>query len=79
MSAQPDTKPKWFDAFVKSSQYIVRLKSQQDIWDHLAALIVTYFPAAWIAFARRDGVHGNPPSPRHPGSGSRRAGRGAGF
>ena len=50
--------PHLFDAFIKSAQYIVRLKSQQDVWDHLAKLIVSYFPADWVAFARRDAVAG---------------------
>ena len=36
------------------AQYIVRLKSQQDVWEHLAKLVVTYFPAGWVAFAQRD-------------------------
>jgi len=54
MSVPQDAKPSLFDAFLKSAQYLARLKSQQDVWDHLAKLIVTHFPAAWTAFARRD-------------------------
>jgi PAS domain S-box-containing protein len=56
-----------FEAFAKAAQYIVRLKSQQDAWDHLARLIISYFPAEWTAFARRDAAggislhHGTPP------------------
>ena len=56
-----------FEAFAKAAQYIVRLKSQQDVWDHLAKLVISYFPADWAAFARRDSVegislhHGTPP------------------
>ncbi len=46
--------PKLFEAFVKSAQYIVRLKTQQDVWDHLAKFITTHFPADWTAFVRRD-------------------------
>ena len=42
------------EAFIKSAQYFVRLKTQQDVWDHLGKFILTYFPADWIAFARRD-------------------------
>ena len=44
MSAQQDAQPQWFDAFIKSAQYIVRLKSQQDVWEHLAKLIVYVLP-----------------------------------
>ena len=67
MSAQPDAQPPLFDAFIKSAQYIVRLKSQQDVWDHLAQLILTHFPAVWVAFARRNSAqvislhHSTPP------------------
>jgi PAS domain S-box-containing protein len=43
-----------FEAFVKSAQYFVRLKTQQDIWEHLAKFVTMYFPAAWSAFVRRD-------------------------
>jgi PAS domain S-box-containing protein len=46
--------PKLFEAFIKASQYLVRLKTQQDIWEHLSKLVMTYFPANWTAFARRD-------------------------
>ncbi len=56
MSAERTAQQDWFEAFIKAAQYIVRLKSQQDVWDHLAKLIVTYFPALWVAFARRDSV-----------------------
>ena len=45
MSAERTAQQDWFEAFIKAAQYIVRLKSQQDVWDHLAKLIVTYFPA----------------------------------
>jgi len=43
-----------FQAFVKSSQYIVRLTAQQDVWSHLGKLIATYFPADWTAFSQRN-------------------------
>ncbi len=46
--------PDLFEAFIKSVQYIVRLKTQQDIWEHLEKLILTYFPADWTAFVRLD-------------------------
>ena len=51
-----ESTPRLFEAFTKAAQYIVRLKSQQDVWDHLARLIISYFPADWTAFARRDPV-----------------------
>jgi signal transduction histidine kinase/ferredoxin len=46
--------PRLFEAFVKSAQYIVRLKTQQDVWDHLGKFITTHFPADWTAFVQRD-------------------------
>ncbi len=67
MNLYRENAPRLFEAFTKAAQYIVRLKSQQDVWDHLAKLIVSYFPADWAAFARRDsggGIslhHGTPP------------------
>jgi PAS domain S-box-containing protein len=48
----------FFDAFIKSAQYIVRLQTQQDIWDHLGKFITTYFPVGWTAFVRRDAEMG---------------------
>ena len=60
-----ESEPQLFEAFPKAAQYIVRLKSQQDVWDHLARLIVSYFPAEWVAFAHRDAVDGYFPSSRH--------------
>ncbi len=47
-------KPELFEAFIKATQYIVLLKTQQDIWDHLGKFIITYFPADWVAFVQRD-------------------------
>ena len=58
MSAHRESAPRLFEAFAKAAQYIVRLKSQQDVWDHLARLIISYFPADWAAFARRDSAGG---------------------
>ena len=58
---QRDYEPGLFQAFLKSAQYIVRLQSQQDVWDHLAKLIVTHFPADWTAFARRDAPNAGAP------------------
>jgi len=46
--------PLLFEAFVKLAQYIVRLKTQQDVWDNLGKFITTHFPADWTAFVRRD-------------------------
>jgi signal transduction histidine kinase len=50
--------PLLFEAFIKSAQYLVRLKTQQDIWDHMGRLIVTYFPADWAAFVQQDSKNG---------------------
>ncbi len=54
MSGQQHANPPLFDAFVKAAQYIARLKSRQDVWEHLAQLVVASFPASWVAFARRN-------------------------
>lgn len=51
-------KPQLFEAFIKSAQYFVRLKTQQDVWDHLGKFIMTYFPADWTAFVQRDPING---------------------
>jgi PAS domain S-box-containing protein len=53
------SKPELFEAFVKSTQYLVRLKGQQNIWEHLGKFIITYFPADWAAFVERDELNGN--------------------
>lgn len=44
----------FFNAFIRSAQYIVRLQTHQDIWNDLSKLIVTYFPVTWTAFIQRD-------------------------
>jgi signal transduction histidine kinase len=54
MTRQIYDSPLLFEAFVKASQYIVRLNGRQDLWSHLGKLVVTHFPAAWTAFAYRD-------------------------
>ena len=46
--------PRLFEAFLKSAQYLVGLKSHLDVWDHLGHLIVAHLPAAWACFARRN-------------------------
>ncbi len=46
--------PSLFEAFIKLAQYIVRIKTQQDLWVHLGRFIVKYFQAEWSAFVRRD-------------------------
>jgi signal transduction histidine kinase/ferredoxin len=51
-------KPQLFEAFIKATQYIVRLKTQQDVWDHLGKFILAYFPATWTAFVQRDAEGG---------------------
>ncbi len=53
-----DVNPQLFEAFIKSAQYIVRLKTQQDIWDHLGKFVLMYFPAEWTAFVQRDSDNG---------------------
>ena len=50
-------KPELFEAFIKATQYLVGLKTQQDIWNHLGKFIIKYFPAAWVAFVQRDPVN----------------------
>jgi signal transduction histidine kinase len=43
-----------FEAFLKSAQYLVRLQTQQDLWEHLGTFILTHFPADWLACVERD-------------------------
>ncbi len=43
-----------FEAFLKSTQYLLRLQTQQDIWEHLGKFVLTHFPADWLAFVERD-------------------------
>jgi light-regulated signal transduction histidine kinase (bacteriophytochrome) len=50
----PYDRPQMFEAFIKASQYIVRLTSQQDVWENLGKLVTAYFPAGWTAFAHRN-------------------------
>jgi len=45
--------PGLFQAFLKSAQYIGRIKTQQDAWEELGKLVVAYFPATWVAFGER--------------------------
>jgi PAS domain S-box-containing protein len=47
-----------FEAFLKSAQYLVRLSSEQDVWEHLSKFIATHFPADWTALVQKDPVHG---------------------
>ena len=49
-----DIQPQLFEAFIKASQYMVRLKTQQDMREHLSKLVTTFFAASWTAFAKRD-------------------------
>jgi signal transduction histidine kinase/FixJ family two-component response regulator len=46
--------PQLFEAFLKSAQYLVRLQTQQDIWEHLGRFVLKHFPADWLAFVERD-------------------------
>jgi PAS domain S-box-containing protein len=43
-----------FEAFLKSTQYLVRVPAQQDIWEHLGKFVLTHFPAEWLAFVEQD-------------------------
>jgi PAS domain S-box-containing protein len=43
-----------FEVFLKSTQYLLRLQSQQDIWEHLGKFVLTHFPADWFALVERD-------------------------
>lgn len=40
--------------FIKAAQYIVRLTAQQDILEALGKIIINYFHADWVAFARQN-------------------------
>lgn len=53
-----EERPVFFEAFVKSAQYIARLKTEQDIWEHLGKFMMTYFPVDWTAFIRKDPAGG---------------------
>ncbi len=57
MNDFPCGRTEFFEAFIKSAQYIVRLQSQQDIWSHLGKLIMKYFPVGWTAIVRRDAAN----------------------
>ncbi len=46
--------PQLFEAFLKSAQYLVRLQSRQDLWEHLGKFVQMHFPADWLAFVERD-------------------------
>jgi len=54
MKEVPGGEQKLFEAFLKSTQYLLRLQSQQDIWEHLGRFVLTHFPADWLAFVERD-------------------------
>jgi PAS domain S-box-containing protein len=54
MKDLPGGEQKMFEAFLKSTQYLLCLQSQQDIWEHLGKFVLTHFPAAWLAFIERD-------------------------
>lgn len=44
--------PELLEAFLKSAQYIARIKRQQDLWDDAGRFIVAHFPPEWVAFAQ---------------------------
>ena len=54
MDQVPNEYAELLEAFLKSTQYIVRLKTQQDVWEHVGKLVVTQFPADWVAFGERE-------------------------
>ncbi len=41
------------EAFIKAAQYIARLTAQQDVYEHLAGVVVNFFRADWAAFAHQ--------------------------
>jgi PAS domain S-box-containing protein len=53
MTGIPSSESKWFEAFLKSAQYLVRLQLQQDIWEHLGKFVLAHFSAQWLAFVER--------------------------
>jgi len=54
MKDLPGGEQKMFEAFLKSTQYLLSLQTQQDIWEHLGKFVLTHFPADWLAFIERD-------------------------
>jgi PAS domain S-box-containing protein len=58
MKDLPGGEQKMFEAFLKSTQYLLCLQTQQDIWEHLGKFVLTHFPADWLAFIERDSDNG---------------------
>ena len=58
MKDLPGSEQKMFEAFLKSTQYLLSLQTQQDIWEHLGKFVLTHFPADWLAFMERDSDNG---------------------
>ena len=58
MKDLPGGGQKMFEAFLKSTQYLLSLQTQQDIWEHLGRFVLTHFPAGWLAFVERDSDDG---------------------
>jgi PAS domain S-box-containing protein len=54
MNQYQNGESRFFEAFIRSVQYFVRIQRQQDIWDQVGKLITTYFQAEWVAFVQRD-------------------------
>jgi PAS domain S-box-containing protein len=48
------SQPEMLETFLKSTQYLVRVPTEQDIWEHLGKFFLTHFPADWLAFVERD-------------------------
>jgi signal transduction histidine kinase len=58
MKSSPHDNMELLNTFVKSAQYIVGLSTNQDLWDHLGRLVLTYFQARWVAFVQCDPAGG---------------------
>jgi len=45
---------KYYDFFIKAAQYIVGITAQQNVYEHLASLMMKFIHAKWVAFAQYD-------------------------
>jgi len=53
MSRKESAGPELLQAFIKAAQYVVGVKANQDLYEHIAFLVVSWFPASWAAFVER--------------------------
>ncbi len=53
MPKEPSYEKNYTDSFMKAAQYIVRLTAQQHVLEEFGRILVNYFQAQWVAFARR--------------------------